>query len=455
MVSAAHSTGAWLRRHRLHLILVLALMLRLGHLIGQDPLAAYAAGGDSRWYLLNGYALVTGFEQGQVTIPGLPGVEMPVILDHLPTPPVYLLLLGFWQALLPPAAAVRVLQLLQVGLSIATIYLAYRLARTLSGAERAGLITAGVLAVSPAFVIEPSLLVSETVYMFLVSAALSVYVPAFAAQPPPGTGWAKPLALAAVLLGLAALTRAPLLLFPVGLALHLLLACGWREGLKRAALLLVLYVLVVSTWTIYNRARWGRWVIGAEGLAAFVFIGATDWNGPEQVDENLAATTGSAVPRSTEDQQELYQQAAAQIIGSDLGGYFQRRVSDLAAAYLQPHGTLYYGGESLKDLLVTWLQTDQTPGGLLRLTQGDWFWPKLVIYGFHYSGLLFGLVGMWVSRRNWRATLPLAGLILYLTLVHLVLDALPRYLFPTLIFWWVFAGMALSRWWPRRKAAAP
>jgi hypothetical protein len=253
----------------------------------------------------------------------------------------------------------------------------------------------------------------------------------------------------------ATLTRAPLLLFPIGLAIHLLLVCGWREGFKRAALLLAVYALVVSTWTVYNRARWGRTVIVAPGFEAFLFISTTDWQGPEAVDQSLSQASGADVPGSIDQQREIYGEAAARNILSDVPGYLRRRVSDLADAYLQPHGTVYFGGESLKDMAANWLRNDRTPGGLLRLTQGDWFWPKLAIYVFHYSGLVFGLAGLWLVRRQWRLALPLVGFILYTTLVHFVLDALPRYLFPTMIFWWVFAGITFSRWRVQRAAAEP
>ncbi len=47
----------------LWLILLLALALRLGFGLAQDPLLPYQrGGGDSGWYLANGYALVTGRE---------------------------------------------------------------------------------------------------------------------------------------------------------------------------------------------------------------------------------------------------------------------------------------------------------------------------------------------------------------------------------------------------------
>jgi hypothetical protein len=259
----------------------------------------------------------------------------------------------------------------------------------------------------------------------------------------------------AALLGLATLTRAVLLLFPLGLAIHLLLVCGWREGIKRAALLLVVYTLVVSTWTIYNRVAWGRWVIAAPGFSSFLYLGAAGWDDPDQVDRTLAEQAGvtGELPSNPDEQQKLYADVASNLILSDLGGYLRRRVGDLADAYVQPHGTVYFGGESLKDMAANWLQNERSLGGLVALTQGDGFWPKLAIYVFHYAGLILGLVGIWLVRRRWRLALPLVGFILYTTLVHFVLDALPRYLFPTMIFWWVFAAITISRWRPRSAAA--
>lgn len=436
-------------------LFVLALVLRLAYGLAQDPLAVYATGGDSRWYLLNGYALMMGFDNGLLSFPGLPGVNLPIALNGLPTPPLYLLFIGFWQAVLPSAAAIIAIRLVQATMGVATVYFAYRLARTLGG-ERAGLIAALALAVSPAFIIEPAAVLSETLYMFLISAALWLYVRMFVADEA-GVRCAVPLqiGMVAALLGLATLTRAVLLLFPLGLAIHLLLVCGWKRGLRQAALLLAVFVGVISTWTIYNRVAWGRWVIAAPGLASFVYLGATGWEGPEQVDQNLTQDAGveGELPSDPADQQSLYQDAALAVISSDPLGYLGRRFSDLADAYFQPHGTVYFGGESLKEMVANWLQSDHTLSGLLRLAQADWFWPKLVIYAFHYAGLVFGLAGLWLSRRQWRLALPLAGFIAYTTLVHFVLDALARYLFPTMVFWWVFAALALSTWYPRRAAA--
>jgi len=445
----------------LALILLLAFVLRLAYALPQNPVVPYdQAGGDTGWYLDHGLKLWQG------TVTGPP-----------PSAPLYLLFAGLWQTLLPGAGAVIVMRLSQVVMGTTTVYFAYRLARVLSGDERAGLLAAGALAVAPVFIIETALILTETLYIFLVIGALTAYVemtaaanqasisPTAALLPPPdhvGTRHASSegsggevrlprIILVALTLGLATMTRAVLLLFPLGLALHLLLVYGWRRGLKSAAVLLTVYALVTSIWTIYNLVRWDIPVIGAQGLSAFLLIGATEWQPPDQMDRTLAQGNAGQLPTNPGEQQSVYANAAAQAIGDDPLGWIARRFTRLAGAYLQPHGTTFFPGESLKDLTARWLGTDRTPGGLLRLSQGDQFWPKLAIYLFHYTSLLAGVVGLWLTRRNWRVALPLAGFILYTTLIHLLLDALPRYLFPLSVIWWVFAGVALVAAWDRLR----
>lgn len=408
-------------------------MLRLLHGLGQDTLAVYTTGqGDSAWYLAQGYALVTGLDE--TALPGY-GAEgsLPVSLRHLPTPPLYLLLIGFWQALLPRAAAILAIYITQALLSTLTVYFAYRITAQI-GSHRAGLIAAGLLAIAPVFIIETGLILTETLYIFLLALAFWLYLLASHSR-----WWERglrgegALMLAAFVFGLATLTRAALLLFPLGLALHLLLANGWRQGLRRAGLLLLIYSLTVATWTMYSLARWDRFVIAGEGFAAFLYIGATDtgWQGPEATDAALLE------PGS-------FEQEAQAIISADPLGYIQRRIGQLTAAYLQPHGTVFYSGESLRQLVANWFETDRTFTGLIELTQGQHFWPKLAIYIFHYGVILLGLAGMWCTRHRWRLTLPLIGLVLYVTLLHLLLDAIPRYIFPTMLVWVIFAALALG-----------
>lgn len=446
------------RRWLLTALLVLALALRVAYALSLDAAEPYTTkSGDSSFYLAHGYTLVTG----------LSSPVMQVKLSHLGIAPFYLLFNGFWQALLPSEtiiggarlsegipvafsllnaapspAAVVAMRLAQAVLGTATAYFAYRLALLLTRDAVAGLLTAGVIAFTPAFVLESGQITTETVYIFWVTGGLWLYVEAAARPADRRSGL---LIGAAALLGLATLTRAVLLLFPLGLALHLLLINRprWGAALRQAALLLVVYALVVSTWTIYNLARWDRFIIAGEGFSAFLYLGTSGWDNPTQVDQRLEQDVQKAVEDGAA-AEDPFLTAAGSRIERDPLGYLRRRVGELAGAYLQPHGTVLFPGASLKALAEDWLTEDRSLGGLLAITRADAFWPKLVLYVVHWGGLIAGLAGMWITRRRWRIALPMIGFIVYVTLVHLVLLALPRYIFPTTVFWWVFGGAAIS-----------
>ncbi len=414
-------------------ILLLALALRLIFALTGDPLAPYAeASGDSSWYLGNGYALVTGHDP--------PGMVTDV--SNLAPPPLYLLILGVAEAILEPANAVIAVRILQALFSTATCYFAYRLAWRLTQRESAGLLAALMLAISPAFVIELSQILTETTYIFLVAGAIWLFVEATQSAPLSRRSLSL-LLIAAALLGLATLTRAVLLLFPFGLAILILMIYGWR-GWRRAALFLLVCALVVSTWTVYSLARWNRFVIAGEGLPAFLYLGAAGWNGAQSVDQQLEQQSPDL----------NYSEAAEASITSDPLDWVKHRLSEWTSAYLQPHGTTFFAGESLRDLALNWLRDDRSIGGLIALTRGDAFWQKLALYLFHYAGLIFGLIGMWMYRRRWQIALPMIGFIAYVSLVHLVLYALPRYLFPTEVFWWIFAAAALIRLFVHQRVPA-
>ncbi|MEO8609879.1 MAG: phospholipid carrier-dependent glycosyltransferase [Chloroflexota bacterium] len=421
------------KTHRwLLLILLAAFVLRLVVALGQNPLDPYSsASGDSWWYLDHGLKLFHNAVNGPPQ-----------------SAPLYLLWAGFWETVLPGAGAVIAMRLSQVVMATATCWFAYRLAKALTDDERAGLVAAGALAIAPVFVLETAQLLTETPYIFFVAGGLTAYVE-MVKNPDPTTRRYARVILISLLLALATMTRAVLILFPLGLAIHLLLVYGWRRGLQYAVLLLTIYALVTSIWTIYNEERWHTPVIGAQGLSAFLLIGATEWTSPQDMDATLTAEAGGQLSTQVGDQQEVYANAAAEAISSNLPGWLARRVTKLAGAYLQPHGTIFFHGESLKSLAVDWLKHDRTPAGLLRLTQGDEFWPKLSMYLFHYTSLLAGIVGIWITRRKWRVALPLSGFILYTSLVHLFLEAIPRYLFPLSFVWWVFAAVTLVAIWDR------
>ncbi|NDJ62175.1 MAG: phospholipid carrier-dependent glycosyltransferase [Chloroflexi bacterium] len=423
--------------NRALLVIVAAgLALRLIFGLTQDHRTPYDdPGGDSGWYLANGYALVTGQPP--------PGVITDV--SRLASPPLYFVLIGLPQAILTPEAAVIAVRVVQALLSAAVIGLAYRLAVRLTDRRGVGLRAAALVACSPALIIESGQILTETLFICLLTGGLWLYVESVV-RPAHTLRW---LIGAGVLLGLATLTRAVLLLFPLGLAIHLLLIAGLRAGARRALILLAIYSLTVGTWTIYSLARWDRFVIAGEGISAFIYIGAAGWDDPEAVDQRLAEQTG--VDPAVADQRD-YRSAAAGQIGADLPGYLARRVGELGGAILQPHGVAGFPGPSLRALALDWLRADRSVAGLAQITNAEAFWPKLALYGYHYTALSAGLIGLWATRRRWRVALPLSGYLAYTLLIHLALFALPRYLFPATVLLWIFAAAGCAALWDRLTA---
>jgi len=407
--------------------------VRLAHVLPLDHAQIYAdRGGDSWWYLKYGFDLVRG--------------QDPAVLA---SGPIYLLFVGIPQFFFSSATSVLAIRIVQAILSTITCYFVYRLAWAISRDIRAGLIAAAVLAISPAFIIESGQVLTETLFIFLLAGGLWLYVTTIERHPT--TMPIKPrlfglIALVGLIFGIATLTRAVLLAFPLGLVIHLLMVYGWRKGFQLGLALLVVFAITLSPWTIYNRVKWGQTVIAAQGFGAMLFIGATDsgWNGPTQTDNALQQSSGAPIPTDPSQQQQVYTETATNSILNDIPGWLKSRVDQLSGAILQPHGTVFFAGESLKDMTSRWLNTDRSLSGLLRLTQGDNFWPKLAIYLFHDLGILAGIIGIWLSRRNWRIALPLVGLIAYFLLAHFILYVIPRYLFPLDMLWWVFGGIALA-----------
>jgi len=413
------------------LILLLALALRLAHVLAY-PFDPDISGGDYSWFAREGQALVnTGRTDGPP-----------------PTGPLFLLIAGYagkiGPAIFPegPASDQAVIRLWHAFLGTLTVLMVYRIGRA-AWSEGAGALAAALLAVNPAFIVEAGNLATETTAIFLLTWALALWMER-AARPD------RRLMLATgALLALGALTRAVLLALPALLLVDLLLRHGLRRAVGHGAVLLLAFFLTIFPWTLYNLVVWDRLTLTGEGLTAMLYIGATGWQDPDKVDAGLGLDPAAADPAI---RQQAYLDGFRQTVFGDPVGYARQRIGELAGALLQPHNTNFYPGQSLKALALDWLQADRSPGGLLRLTQAEQFWPKLLLYVFHYAGLLLGIIGLVLNLRRWRALWPLYGLFLYFLGIHLALSAIPRYLFPLEAFWWLFGAAALSRFFRRGPA---
>ncbi|MBN1966367.1 MAG: glycosyltransferase family 39 protein [Anaerolineae bacterium] len=460
---------AWrgaLADHRLQIALVLglALLLRLGHVLLTERWPAIG-GGDYSWYGDYGRDLV---QTGKT-------------LGPPPTGPIFLLVAGAAEhanptpyppgqalahaerldiiALAFPACADAVgggaptIRLLHTVLGTVIVWLAYRIGRA-GWNHHVGLGAAFILAINPAFVLEAGNLTTETISFVLLLWALALWL-----ERSDTPDW-RLLAAMGSLLALAALTRSVFLAFPALPIAHLWLRHGWRKALRGGLVLLVTFLLTISPWTLYNFVTWDRLTLTGEGLLGMLYVGAVGWQDPEAVDAGLGINPTAPPEDDFSVRQEAYAQGFLAEVQRDPFGYVVRRAGELGAALLQPHNTTFYPGASIKELFADWLHDDRTLSGLIALTGTESFWPKLALYAFHYTGMLLGLIGLWLNRRRWRELWPLYAVFAYFLGIHLVLAAIPRYLFPLEPFWWLFGttvlvalGQRVRSWWRHRREA--
>ncbi len=461
--SSVEARHTWL----LALILLIGMVLRVAYAMDQPTLVLFtgADGGDSAGYLANGAGFFSGKEHGWIR-------GFPFYNSNLKPAPLYIIFVGAFQVILPDHEAIIAIRLAQCLASIATVYLAYRMTATISRRASTGLVAATLMAFHPALVTEPANIATETLYIFFISAGLWLYLKFVGGQARfPRLPWLNPvgaLALSAMMLGLATLTRGVSALFPVVLALHLMwlsrrqiLQC-WR---KHSLLLLVVYAAIVSTWTLHNLLNWNRIVIVSDQMMAALWRGAERNDGsPEQNDklllEGVEVTTPAdcVVDCKFDHATQTYVSKISDIVRSDPAGYLTLRFNELAYAILQPYGTTPFGDASVKEASRKWILEDGSLDGFINVLRMEGFAIKLATWVFHYVGIGFGLLGTLWMRKRWITAAPLAGFALYTISAHFFLLALPRYLFPIEIVWLVFAGIALAelpeRWRRRRYAGS-
>ncbi len=454
--------NAALQTRVLWLIMLAGFLMRIAYALEQPTLVQFsgATGGDSSWYLVNGAGFFSGQEHGRIR-------GLPFYISNIKTAPLYIIFVGIFQPILPDHETIIAIRLLQCLASIATVYLAGRMAITVAGDARAGIIAAALMAFHPAFITEPANIATETLYIFFLALGLWLYIE-YVAGPvadPRAHRLSGAMTLAGAAFGLATLTRGVSALFPLVIGLHLLclgrrrLLRGWR---RRCLLLLAVYLAIVSSWTLYNLLSWNRLIIISDQLMPALWRGAENRDGsPARNDELLLAGVDVDTPADCvvdckfEHATETYVDKIGAIVGADPAGFIRLRAGELAYSIVQPYGTAPFGDVSIVEAARQWATSDLSLDGLVRVMRIEGFAIKLAFWLFHITGLGFGLLGMIESRRRWITAAPLAGFAFYTIGVHVFLLALPRYLFPAELVWLVFAGIGMASLYERWRLGKP
>lgn len=145
------------------------------------------------------------------------------------------------------ARARQTVRAIQAIFSLATVLLVYRLASDLFG-QRVGLWAAGIACFYPSLLAYNNLILTEVLFTFWLTFVVWLSVRYLR------TGdWRWAVATGAVI-GLGALTRSALWMFPPVLALFWLLVgqAGWRASLVGPALMFAAFAIVIAPWAVRN-----------------------------------------------------------------------------------------------------------------------------------------------------------------------------------------------------------
>jgi 4-amino-4-deoxy-L-arabinose transferase-like glycosyltransferase len=409
------------RQTRLALIAVvsLALAVRLWWVLVVVP-SPDIAGGDGPFYLKMGRAIL---EQGLTTAITMMGTSGPL----------YPLFFASLYTVLPEDAIMPAARVAQAVMDVLMCGIAFDLGRRVFDA-RVGLITGLAIALDLRFITQAGAINTETLFTLLLVSSVWVFVIARAAEND-RRKWAGYVVANALFL-LATFTRAIAIGLPVLFAGLALLPKPTPAQLKRAALVVGAGALIIGGLTAWTYATTGRIVVISSGLDIQFWMGSRldgQWHGAEAFEQERAYLIAE------NPENPPYLRDTFQTIARDPVAYVVLLFRKAAAAYLQPHGTVAFPGESLKELTIATLRGQITIADLIN---GEAFWPKLIIYIFHFASVAGGLIGLWLARRDWLKVLPLALPIIYFTAVYTPLVIIPRYVFPTMPFYMLLAAFA-------------
>jgi 4-amino-4-deoxy-L-arabinose transferase-like glycosyltransferase len=399
----------------------LALVLRLVWVLVIVP-TPNLYGGDGPYYLGAGRALA-----------GRGDLSWGAMLAIGPVYPLFLSV--FFRLLTDEGSVIRAVRVSQAFIDAATCLAVYGLGRRLFN-KRAGLAAAVWLAVDLRFIVQAGEIATETLFIFILTASSWLFVLAREARndsPLIRTVGATGLGL------LAAFTRAVALPVPALLTGALLWPQPSRRRVLAALGILGLLTAGVLTWTVVQYQNTGRWVLISDGFSGNFWMGSRSdgqWHGHNEFQSEIDDL------RIRYHGQLAYMEDAWLTIQADPAAYARLLVRKAAGGFLQPHGTVAFPGESLKDLAVQVMRRQISPGELIN---GPAFWPKLYIYVLHYGSLFGGLIAFWLTRRDWLRLLPVTLPIAYLAAAYTLLTIIPRYVFPTMPFLILLAAYSLSR----------
>lgn len=304
-------------------------------------------------------------------------------------------------------------------------WLLYLIAKAIfqDNGESIGLLASGIFGLHPDLVEISAMVMTETLYLFLIILAIWLFVKVY--ESPHKAGWSAPLALVTVL---AILSRPPVALFvPVFLVFYF-----FRRDFRAAAVFLVIIIAALTPWTIRNYSIY-------HSIIPTTMIGSYNlWVG------NTLTSDGGQIS----------------------GGF------NPATDYASRYGYFNFAGEAKQQFKNFVLEN---PRRFLSLTatrfvryfslirpMGFWFyqsgWPQLIFISLSglFIALLFwgGIAGLWLlfsEKHPWRYYLLVFALASPLVLLPTVVQS--RYRFQVYPFFALAFGYLIVALWNKKSLA--
>ncbi|MGB9586749.1 MAG: glycosyltransferase family 39 protein [Armatimonadota bacterium] len=235
--------------------------------------------------------------------------------------------------------------------------------------------------------------------------------------------------ISGVFYGFSILFRPDNIILPIILAGALLFQLGFKGGLKRGIIFLVVTGALLIPQTIRNYNVTGGYI-----LPLGIGSGISLWEGISQFGERYGTVYSDV--------------KTAEVEGYRYWDYpngveRDRKRFNQAIKIIKEH-PFWYAGVMLRRIPVLFTITTGMfslgPGYAINsftdLVQYFRQYPlacslNMLIVFLQYLVVLFGAIGMWISRSYWKATLPLVMIFWYYVFVHIPTNAEVRYFLPT------------------------
>jgi 4-amino-4-deoxy-L-arabinose transferase-like glycosyltransferase len=340
----------------------------------------------------------------------------------------------------------------QIVLSLATLYVTFRIAEGLFG-ERAGAWAAGLLAADPVSNLYSQLLMTETLFVFFLT--VSVYCFLGTMQ---GNRWHVGSVLGSLFLALATYTRPMsyylvLIVLPLILFSYRLSPGGLRKAAQAALIVLAVQLLFIGGWQARNYLQ--------TGSAEYSHI-----KGAHLLFSRAAGVVAMAEGLSFEDAQNKLAMKYSEALGAELQRRTQVQLGELwereGTAIIKAHPVLFLwttmrGGAALligpSNLAILFgVNSGEFRSALLRLdfqrfSSGVWLAGVSVLaYGIAFLLVQYTGIVLYVRHRDYReGTLFLALVVVYFLVLSSGPEAYSRFRMPMIPFLCVLSAAGFLR----------